>query len=61
VAVDPASIWPLSAEQVRQLISQDKVAVTFDCRTSVSHKSVLLVYEKLNGRLFSPCRTKPRN
>ncbi len=31
VVVDPASNWPLFAEKARQLISQDKVAVTFGC------------------------------
>src|SRR4029434_7566446 len=38
----------------RQLISQDKVAVTFGCWTSVSRKSVLPVYEELNSLLFYP-------
>jgi urea transport system substrate-binding protein len=36
VVVDPASNWPLFAEKMRQLISQDKVAATFGCWTSVS-------------------------
>ena len=36
VVVDPASNWPLFAEKARQLISQDKCAVTFGCWTSVS-------------------------
>jgi urea transport system substrate-binding protein len=36
VVVDPASNWPLFAEKARQLITQDKVAVTFGCWTSVS-------------------------
>ncbi|HUN69805.1 MAG TPA: transporter substrate-binding protein, partial [Burkholderiales bacterium] len=31
VVVDPASNWPLFAEKARQLITQDKVAVTFGC------------------------------
>jgi urea transport system substrate-binding protein len=52
--VDPASNWPLFAEKARQLISKDKVAVTFGCWTSVSRKSVLPVYEELNGLLFYP-------
>ena len=43
--VDPASNWPLFAEKARQLISKDKVAVTFGCWTSVSRKSVLPVFE----------------
>jgi urea transport system substrate-binding protein len=45
VVVDPASNWPLFAEKARQLIVQDKVAVTFGCWTSVSRKSVLPVFE----------------
>ena len=36
VVVDPASNWPLFAEKARQLLTQDKVAVTFGCWTSVS-------------------------
>ncbi len=43
VVVDPASNWPLFAEKARQLISKDKVVVTFGCWTSVSRKSVLPV------------------
>jgi urea transport system substrate-binding protein len=54
VIVDPASNWPLFAEKARQLITQDKVAVTFGCWTSVSRKSVLPVFEELNGLLFYP-------
>ncbi|MFA9440740.1 urea ABC transporter substrate-binding protein [Uliginosibacterium sp. sgz301328] len=54
VVVDPASNWPLFAEKAKQLISQDKVAVTFGCWTSVSRKSVLPVFEELNGLLFYP-------
>ncbi len=52
--VDPASNWPLFAEKARGLISQDKVAVVFGCWTSVSRKSVLPVFEELNGLLFYP-------
>ncbi|UDM49500.1 urea ABC transporter substrate-binding protein [Cupriavidus sp. MP-37] len=54
VVVDPASNWPLFAEKARQLVSKDKVAVTFGCWTSVSRKSVLPVYEELNALLFYP-------
>jgi urea transport system substrate-binding protein len=54
VVVDPASNWPLFAEKGRQLLTQDKVAVTFGCWTSVSRKSVLPVFEELNGLLFYP-------
>src|SRR6267142_3282133 len=54
VVVDPASNWPLFAEKARQLIEKDKVAVVFGCWTSVSRKSVLPVFEQLNGLLFYP-------
>src|SRR4026209_1833502 len=54
VVVDPASTWPLFAEKARQLITQDKVAVTFGCWTSVSRKSVLPVFEETNALLFYP-------
>jgi urea transport system substrate-binding protein len=54
VVVDPASNWPLFAEKAKQLLTQDKVAVTFGCWTSVSRKSVLPVFEELNGLLFYP-------
>jgi urea transport system substrate-binding protein len=54
VVVDPASDWPMFATKERQLITQDKVAVTFGCWTSVSRKSVLPVVKELNGLLFYP-------
>src|SRR5581483_8666191 len=54
VVVDPASNWPLFAEKARQLLTQDKVAAVFGCWTSVSRKSVLSVFEELNGLLFYP-------
>ena len=54
VVVDGASNWPLFAEKAKQLLEQDKTAVTFGCWTSVSRKSVLPVYEKNNGLLFYP-------
>src|SRR5713226_8717997 len=54
IVVDPASNWPLFAEKARQLLSQDKVAVVFGCWTSVSRKSVLPVFEELNGLLYYP-------
>jgi urea transport system substrate-binding protein len=54
VVVDPASNWPLFAEKARQLLTQDKVAAVFGCWTSVSRKSVLPVFEELNGVLFYP-------
>jgi urea transport system substrate-binding protein len=54
VVVDPASDWPLFAEKARELISVNKVAAVFGCWTSVSRKSVLPVFEELNGLLFYP-------
>ena len=54
VVVDPASNWDLFAEKAKQLLLQDKVAVTFGCWTSVSRKSVLPVFENNNGLLFYP-------
>jgi len=54
VVVDPASNWPLFAEKARELLSKEKVDVVFGCWTSVSRKSVLPVFEELNGLLFYP-------
>jgi urea transport system substrate-binding protein len=54
VVVDPASNWPLFAEKARELLTKDQVAATFGCWTSVSRKSVLPVFEELNGILFYP-------
>jgi urea transport system substrate-binding protein len=54
VVVDPASDWPLFAERARQLLTQDRVAAVFGCWTSVSRKSVLPVFEELNGLLYYP-------
>lgn len=54
IVVDPASDWPLFAEKARELIQQEKVAAVFGCWTSVSRKSVLPVFEELNGLLFYP-------
>jgi len=54
VVVDPASNWPLFAEKARELITQEQVDVVFGCWTSVSRKSVLPVFEELNGLLFYP-------
>jgi urea transport system substrate-binding protein len=54
VVVDPASDWPLFAEKARELLAKDKVAAVFGCWTSVSRKSVLPVFEELNGMLFYP-------
>jgi urea transport system substrate-binding protein len=54
VVVDPASDWPLFAEKARELIEKEQVAAVFGCWTSVSRKSVLPVFEELNGLLFYP-------
>lgn len=54
VVVDPASDWPLFAEKARELIENENVDVVFGNWTSVSRKSVLPVFEELNGMLFYP-------
>jgi urea transport system substrate-binding protein len=54
VVVDPASNWPLFAEKARDLLAKEHVAAVFGCWTSVSRKSVLPVFEELNGLLFYP-------
>ena len=54
VVVDPASDWPRFAEQARQLLEDEEVDVVFGTWTSVSRKSVLPVFEELNGLLFYP-------
>ena len=54
VVVDPASDWPLFAEKARELIEVNEVDVVFGAWTSVSRKSVLPVFEELNGLLFYP-------
>ena len=54
VVVDPASDWPLFAEKARELLEIHAVDVVFGNWTSVSRKSVLPVFEELNGLLFYP-------
>src|SRR5712692_4455765 len=54
VVVDPASNWPLFAEKARDLLANQKVVAVFGCWTSVSRKSVLPVFEELNGLLYYP-------
>ena len=54
VVVDPASDWPIFAERARELLESEQVDVVFGCWTSVSRKSVLPVFEELNGLLFYP-------
>jgi urea transport system substrate-binding protein len=54
IIVDPASDWDAFAERARELLAKEKVAVVFGCWTSASRKSVLPVFEQLNGLLFYP-------
>jgi len=54
VVVDPASDWDAFAEKARELLTKEKVAVVFGCWTSASRKSVLPIFEQLNGLLFYP-------
>lgn len=54
VIVDPASDWPLFAEQLRDLVTVQGVDVVFCCWTSVSRKSILPVAEELNTVVFYP-------
>jgi urea transport system substrate-binding protein len=54
IVVDPASNWDVFAEKARELLTTEKVAVVFGCWTSVSRKSVLPIFEELNGLLFYP-------
>src|SRR5216683_8123712 len=54
VIVDPASEWNVFAEKARELLTKEKVAVVFGCWTSASRKSVLPIFEQLNGLLFYP-------
>jgi urea transport system substrate-binding protein len=54
VIVDPASDWEKFAAKARDLLTKEKVAVAFGCWTSASRKSVLPIFEELNGLLFYP-------
>jgi urea transport system substrate-binding protein len=54
VIVDPASDWEKFAAKARDLLTKEKVAVVFGCWTSASRKSVLPIFEELNGLLFYP-------
>ena len=54
VVVDIASDWPLAAEKARELLTVNNVDAVFGCWTSVCRKSVLPVFEELNGLLFYP-------
>jgi len=58
VVVDPTSppsgSWTVWTEKSRDLLSRDKVVAVFGCWTSVSRKTVLPIFEELNGLLFYP-------
>src|SRR5277367_7178163 len=54
IVFDPASDWDAFAEKARELLTKEKLAVVFGCWTSASRKSVLPVFEQLNGLLFYP-------
>jgi urea transport system substrate-binding protein len=54
IVVDPASDWDAFAENARELLTREKVAVVFGCWTSASRKSVLPIFERLDGLLFYP-------
>ena len=58
VVVDPASDWDAFAEKARELLTKEKVAVVFGCWTSASRKSVLPIFEQLNGLLFYPVQSE---
>jgi urea transport system substrate-binding protein len=54
IVADPASDWAFYAEKARDLLTKGNVAVVFGCWTSASRKSVLPVFEQLNGLLYYP-------
>ena len=54
VITDPASDWPLYAQNGRQLLLQEKCKALFGCWTSVSRKSVLPVVEQNDALLYYP-------
>jgi urea transport system substrate-binding protein len=54
IVVDPASNWETFTDKAWELLTKKKVAVVFGCWTSISRKSVLPVFERLNGLLFYP-------
>jgi urea transport system substrate-binding protein len=58
IIVDPASDWDVFAEKARELLTKEKVAVVFGCWTSASRKSVLPIFEQLNGLLFYPVQNE---
>jgi urea transport system substrate-binding protein len=54
VVVDPAVELATVRRKSARVDSKDKVAAVFGCWTSISRKSVLPVFEELNGLLFYP-------
>jgi urea transport system substrate-binding protein len=58
VVVDLGSDPDLFAEKARDLLAKEQVAVVFGCWTSASRKSVLPIFEELNGLLFYPVRNE---
>jgi urea transport system substrate-binding protein len=58
VGVDLGSDPGLFAEKARDLLAKEQVAVVFGCWTSASRKSVLPIFEELNGLLFYPVRNE---
>lgn len=54
VVVDPASDWPLFAEQARDLLTVSDVDVILGNWASVNRKFVVPMIEKLNSLLFYP-------
>jgi urea transport system substrate-binding protein len=58
VIADPASDWEFFAEKARDLLTKQNVAVVFGCWTSASRKSVLPVFEQLDGLLFHPAQSE---
>ena len=58
VVVDLGSDSDHFAEKARDLLTKEKVAVVFGCWSSASRKSVLPIFEELNGLLFYPVRNE---
>jgi len=54
VVVDPASNPDEFSRKARKLLQAEQVATVFGCWTSLSRKSVLPVFEALNGLLWYP-------
>jgi urea transport system substrate-binding protein len=54
MVADPASDRDSLAGKADNLLTREKVAVVFGCWTSVCRKTVLPVFEQMNGLLFYP-------